>query len=71
MGGGTVEIPWRQSSAKTLSVEGGFRPMGSGNHGLLIASFTILSTTSSPYYVSHMEQSKSCNYNKQTTDKQK
>lgn len=47
MWGGTVEMPCLESSARTLSVEGGFRPNGNGSHGLFIASFTILSITSS------------------------
>ena len=55
-GGGTVEIPCLDSSARTLSVEGGLRPMGSGNHGLLIASVTTLSITSSPcHHIISME----------------
>lgn len=44
---GMVEIPCLESSSRTLSVEGAFRPKGSGNHGLVIASFTTLSITSS------------------------
>lgn len=42
-----VEIPCLESSFRTLSVDGGFSPNGNGNHGLLIASFTTLSITSS------------------------
>lgn len=44
---GTVEMPCLESSDSTLSVEGGFNPKGNGNHGLLIASFTTLSISSS------------------------
>lgn len=40
-------MPCLDSSSSTPSVEGGLRPKGSGSHGLLIASFTTLSTTSS------------------------
>lgn len=47
IGGGTVEMPCLESSLRTLSVEGGFSPKGSGSHGLFIASFTTLSITSS------------------------
>jgi hypothetical protein len=36
-----------ESSSNTLSIEGGLRPIGKGSHGLFIASFTALSTTSS------------------------
>lgn len=46
--GGIVEIPCLESSVRTVSVDGGLRPSGKGNHGLLIASFTTLSITSSP-----------------------
>lgn len=42
-----LEMPCLESSANTLSVEGGLSPKGNGSHGLLIASFTTLSTTSS------------------------
>lgn len=45
--GGTVEMPCLVSSFRTLSVEGGFSPKGRGSHGLLIASFTTLSISSS------------------------
>lgn len=44
---GMLQMPCLVSSASTPSVEGGLRPRGRGSHGLLIASFTILSTTSS------------------------
>lgn len=40
-------MPCFESSVSTESVEGGLRPMGRGSHGLLIASFTALSITSS------------------------
>lgn len=42
-------MPCLESSEMTLSVDGGLRPKGKGNHGLFIASFTTLSMTSSPY----------------------
>lgn len=42
-----VEMPCFESSVSTESAEGGLRPMGRGSHGLLIASFTTLSITSS------------------------
>lgn len=45
--GGMADMPCLESSANTISVEGGLRPKGIGSHGLLIASFTALSTTSS------------------------
>lgn len=44
---GMPEMPCLESSANTLSMEGGLSPKGNGSHGLLIASFTTLSTTSS------------------------
>lgn len=47
--GGTAGMPCLESASRTLSVEGGFRPKGRGNHGLFIASFTTLSITSSAY----------------------
>lgn len=40
-------MPCLESSSNTLSIEGGLRPIGKGSHGLFIASFTALSTTSS------------------------
>lgn len=40
-------MPCLESSVSTLSVDGGLRPNGRGNHGLVIASFTTLSITSS------------------------
>lgn len=40
-------MPCLESSARTLSVEGGLRPMGNGSQGLLITSFTTLLITSS------------------------
>ena len=42
-------MPCLESSDSTLSVEGGFSPKGNGNHGLLIASLTTLSISSSAY----------------------
>jgi len=44
---GMLDMPCLESSANTLSVEGALSPKGNGSHGLLIASFTTLSTTSS------------------------
>lgn len=45
--GGMLGMPCLESSARTQSMEGGLSPRGKGNHGLLIASFTMLSITSS------------------------
>lgn len=56
-------MPCLESSDITLSIEGGLRPKGNGSHGLLIASFTTLSTTSSACkhfkYVCHFSALKS------------
>lgn len=59
--GGTLQIPCLESSANTLSVDGGLRPKGKGSHGLLIASFTTLSITSSAC-INQRKNKKKCKF---------
>jgi len=53
---GMLDMPCLESSANTLSVQGALSPKGNGSHGLLIASFTTLSTTSSACMHACMEE---------------
>ena len=47
--GGIFAMPWRCSSTKTLSVDGGFNPIGSGSHGFAKASPIAASMLSFDY----------------------